>query len=82
MLSSTSRRHGFEQRVNLQAQFIRHRWPVRFVGFEHFIPKRFPGSVEYHREMFGILFFRELQYHAEHAMYGAGRLATRTRKLG
>ena len=69
--------HGFEQRLDLRAQVVGHRRPVRLVLGEQLVAKGLAGRVEHHGDALGIVVLQELREHVEHAEHCAGRLAAR-----
>ncbi len=65
----------FDQRLDLGAQIVRHRRPMRLVFLEEFVTESPPRRVEHDRDELRVLVLEELVQHVEHAKHGSGRHA-------
>ena len=66
---------GGDQRVDLRAQVVGHRRPVRLVLGEQLVAERLAGRVEYHADQRRVLLLQQLGQHVEHAEHRPGGLA-------
>ena len=73
----TERAHRIEQRFDLHAQVVGHRWAVRLVFGEQFVAERFARGIEDHHHRGGLVLAEELEQHVDHTEHRAGRLARR-----
>ncbi len=76
------RLYGLEDRLDLAAQVVGHRRPVRLVLGKHFVAKRFAGRVEHDGNLCIGLLAHELVDHRQHAVQRARRLACGVRQVG
>ena len=72
--------HGFQHRLDLRAQLVRHRRPVRLVGLEQVVAERPARRIEDDRNALGLIVLQELDEHVDDAEDRTGGLALRVRQ--